>query len=375
MPESFGVYIHFPFCLSKCAYCNFASRPLSSRREIPPYLAAVEREIRQRGHGRLETVYLGGGTPSLCSAAQIRSLLHVLRESADLSPRAEITLEVNPDAFSAAKVKGWRQAGVNRLSLGVQSTEDGQLGILGRSHTVRQSRETLRLARNAGFDNISCDMICGLPGQSLRDFQQDLKTLLSWQPEHVSLYSLEIEPHTLLEEGIQRKLVPEPDDDLTADMYEWARRYFKSHGFLQYELFSFSRPGRECRHNLIYWENEEYLGFGAAAHSYAAGIRSWNHAGTVEYMRDVNQGGAGRAGWEKLEGRHRIAEALIMGLRLIRGINKTDIQTKFGPNWYLLFSRKLSDLEAQGLIILETNSIRLNPRNLFLSNQVFREII
>lgn len=375
MPETFGVYIHFPFCLSKCAYCNFASRPLSSPREVKPYLAAMEREIRQRARGRLETVYLGGGTPSLCSAAQVRSLLHTLRESADLPVAAEITLEVNPAAFSPAKVKGWRQAGVNRLSLGVQSTDDQQLGILGRQHTAQQAWETLRLARQAGFDNISCDLICGLPGQSLASFQQDLKTLLSWQPEHISLYSLEIEPDTLLEEGIHRKLVPEPDDDLTADMYEWARRYLQSHGLLQYELFSFSRPGRECEHNLIYWENKEYLGLGAAAHSYESGIRSWNHSDTAEYMSAVIQKGAGQAGSEQLEGRTRIAEALIMGLRLLRGIDKSDIQTKFGTNWYSLFSQKMSGLEAQGLIILESNRIRLNPRHLFLSNQVFREIL
>ncbi len=370
-----GVYIHIPFCLSKCPYCDFASRPGKFSGELEQYLSALQTEISQRAEGRATTVYFGGGTPSLCSAAQIKTLMDALAHNLRLSPQAEITLEMNPATMALSSLTAFRQAGINRLSIGVQSTSQRSLRLLGRTHTALQARTTIQKARQANFTNVSCDLIHGLPTQSQEEFQADLNTLLSWEPDQISLYALQLEPWTPMAQQIQNKTMPQPDDDLAAKMYEWARAVFLRKGFIQHEISSFSRPGKTCRHNLLYWRGDPYLGLGAAAHSYEQGVRTWNCSDIAEYMRKVLKYGQAQEGREALEGRARKAERLIIGLRLTSGVNKQKMRHNFGKDWKKEFVKAFQDMKQAGLLIENSEFIRLTPRGMLLADVVCRAIL
>jgi len=370
-----GVYIHIPFCLSKCPYCDFASRPGKFPGELEQYLSALQGEISQRAEGRATTVYFGGGTPSLCSAAQIKTLLDALSHNLHISPQAEITLEMNPATMALSSLAAFRQAGINRLSIGVQSTSQRSLRLLGRSHTALQVRTTIQKARQANFTNVSCDLIHGLPAQSLEEFQEDLNTLLSFAPDQISLYALQLEPWTPMAKQIQNKTMPQPDDDLAAEMYAWARTVFLRQGFIQHEISSFSRPGKTCRHNLIYWKGDPYIGLGAAAHSYEQGVRTWNCSDIAEYIQKISEGGQAQEGREALEGRARKAERLIIGLRLTSGVNKRKMRQNFGKDWKKEFVKAIYDMKQTGLLVENSEFIRLTPRGMLLADVVCRAII
>ncbi|MCK5219542.1 radical SAM family heme chaperone HemW [bacterium] len=370
-----GVYMHIPFCLSKCPYCDFASRPRRFSGEMEQYLSALLMEISQRAGGRADTVYFGGGTPSLCSAAQIKTLLDTLAHSLRLSPQAEITLEMNPATMVLSSLQAFRQAGINRLSVGVQSTSPRSLRLLGRSHTPVQARATIQKARRANFTNVSCDLIYGLPAQSLEEFQADLNTLLSWEPDQISLYALQLESWTPMAEQIRNKTIARPDDDLAAKMYAWARTVFLRKGFIQYELSSFSRPDKVCRHNLIYWSDDPYIGLGVAAHSYEQGVRTWNCSDIAEYMQKVMQYGKAQEGREALEGRERKTERLMVGLQLTSGVNKQKMRRQFGKDWKREFLKTFSEMKQAGLLEENSDYIRLTSRGMLLADVVFRAII
>ncbi|MEW6516956.1 MAG: radical SAM family heme chaperone HemW [candidate division FCPU426 bacterium] len=367
--------MHFPWCLSKCAYCDFPSRPFPSSASWPAYLDALIREIEARAQGAVETLYLGGGTPSMCPPSELARLFAALSAKVELLPSLEATLEANPATVSPDALADLRAVGFNRLSLGVQSTSDRYLQLLGRRHTAADAQTTLRGARGAGFANLSVDLIYGLPGQTFAEFQTDLRTLTAWEPEHISLYALSVEPGTLLETAVREGRMPAPDEDLAADMYLWAREFLAGRGFAQYELSNFSRPGRECRHNLGYWTGRDYFGFGAAAHSFLEGVRSWNIADPEAYQTEVNREGCALAGQEKLTGSRRVAEAAMLGLRLTAGLQPEDMRARFGTDWDLELRGKFEAVSRQGLISMNKDDIRLTPRGMLLSNVVFREMI
>lgn len=370
-----GVYVHFPWCLGKCAYCDFPSRPLPSPAAWAPYLEAVIREIRLRGQGGAETVYLGGGTPSLCPLPELERLMQALADCLPFAPAAEVTLEANPATLDRDGLADMRALGFNRLSVGVQSTSDPWLRLLERRHSAGQARATLEYARQAGFDNLSADLIYGLPGQTLAEFQKDLRTLADWGPEHLSLYALSVEPGTRLEAAVRAGRLPAPEEDLAADMYAWAREFLANRGFQQYELSNFSLPGRACRHNLKYWNDQEYFGFGAAAHSYLQGVRSWNEPDPAAYQQALQETRSAQAGQEALIGSRRVSETLILGLRLTGGVHNNSLRSRFGESWDQEFQPRFAKLAQQGLLQVEPDTIRLTPKGMLLSNVVFREIL
>jgi len=370
-----GVYIHIPYCLKKCTYCDFSSGPLQSPQQLKQYGLILLEEIRNRAHGFAKTVYFGGGTPSLAEPEQICLLLECLSQHMTMSSQAEISMEVNPGTTTQAKLSQLIAAGINRLSIGVQSTSEKLLRILGRCHTAIQAQKTMEEARKSGFYNISCDLIYAIPTQTFKDFQHDLETLLTWGPDHISLYALSVEPNTPLARQIYAHAIPAPDDDVAAEMYEWAREFLFKNGFFQYELSNFSKPGFECQHNILYWQNKEYLGLGASAHTYEQGIRSWNVKDPDIYMERIVQERSAQAGSESLQGRVRIAEHLIMGLRMTQGVKKHEIQEAFGKDWDCSFISSFNKMIQAGLLIDDKDTLKLSPQGMLLANIVFREIL
>jgi len=339
------------------------------------YLEVLKAEIRLRAAGRAETVYIGGGTPSLCTPGQIRNLLAELSQRMVIASEAEITLEVNPATADRDKLKDFRDGGINRLSVGVQSTSDFWLCCLERPHTAAQTEALIRDARDAGFRNLSCDLMYGLPGQTEDDFRDDLNTLLAWQPDHLSLYSLSVEAGTRLAARISGRELPEPDEDAAADMYIWAQELLGKKGFFQYELSNFAQRGHMCRHNLGYWTQRSYWGFGLAAHSYRNGIRSWNFGDADSYFQALTQDKIPREGEEKLKDFKKIAEQLIVGLRLTSGVRKRQLARRFGPDWAKPFEPAFQALIQDGLLQEQSETLQLTPRGMLLANVVFRALI
>lgn len=374
MTPPLGLYFHFPFCLAKCAYCDFASRPLRSPAEWPRLISALRREVRRRARGAAATVYLGGGTPSLCPPELVAGLLDEVRTNLHLAPKAEITLEANPATADAARLAAFRDAGVNRVSIGVQSSDDEALRMLGRVHTSAQAKALVASARKAGFTNVSCDLIYGLPGQTLERFQADLERVLSWEPDHLSLYALSLESGTRLAERVKSRELPEPEEDTAADMYEWARERLDRSGYSQYELSNFARKGFACRHNLNYWNNGDYLGFGPSAHSHIIGVRCWNLSDPDAYLQAVEHGRSPREGSEKLNKKRKIAEELMVGLRLTAGVPTRRLTARYGPGWQEPLRPALKSMSRAGLLDLGA-TLRLTSKGMLLSNVVFRELL
>lgn len=396
-----ALYIHIPFCRRRCAYCDFASTA-GQEALIPAYVAALAREIAQQGRdlGRpaVATVYLGGGTPSLLTPAQVKAILAVCRAAFDVAPDAEITLEANPGAGLlpptgegrgegdlVAYFAALRAAGVNRLSLGVQSFDDGELTLLGRIHTAAQAVAAYHDARAAGFANINLDLIYGLPGQSRRAWARSLARAVALQPDHLSLYALEVHEDTPLGRRIAAGELPTPDDDLAAAMYEHAENALTGAGFAHYEISNWARRAEErgsggaeeqgamCRHNLTYWRNESYLGLGAAAHSWLGGERRWNVADPAEYAARVHAGLLPLADHESIDRPTEMAETMFLGLRLlVEGVTFTRFQARFGVDLRDVYPTELRELQESGLIEMDDERVRLTRRGRLLGNQAFQ---
>ena len=370
-----GLYIHIPFCLTKCRYCNFASEELSNYSELKTYIQTMTIEIKNRSPGKIDTIYFGGGTPSICEPKQIDLLLREIAKKSLISSKVEITLEVNPATVDRKKLIALKKIGINRLSLGIQSCQDKNLKFLGRKHNAKQAKNTFQLAREVGYSNIGVDLIYGLPCQNLLDFQRDLSELLTWQPDHISLYALSIEPNTLLAEEVASSKHLKISDDLVADMYIWASEYLVEKKFQHYELSNFSLLGKFSKHNLKYWTGVPYVGIGAAAHSFIKSTRSWNFSDYQSYIKKILASGNAKKGEEKLKENEKISEALIVGLRVIKGISKKKLLQKFGERWQEKFSQIFVKLKTEGLLIENKDYISLTPRGRLLSNVVFRELI
>ncbi|MBN1595849.1 radical SAM family heme chaperone HemW [candidate division FCPU426 bacterium] len=370
-----GVYIHIPFCLKKCAYCDFASQQLHSHEEVNQYLEALLSEISIRAQGQAYTVYFGGGTPSILPSGQVAVVLQAIRRHMEIKPLIEISMEVNPATVDDSDLVQLKETGINRLSLGLQSTSDFFLNRLGRIHSAQDCKQVFYWARQAGFNNISCDLIYGIPGQTLKDLKEDLQQLVRWSPEHLSMYALHLEPNTPLARLVAQHALPEPDDDTTADMYAWIREFLPTQGYKQYELSNFSKPGYACQHNMMYWQNQEYLGFGSAAHSYSQGVRSWNVQDKEEYVRKIGRKKNATEGREKLGGIRKISEHLMLELRLTRGVKKRQFKDIYGDDWNRNFSQAIEKMKSRGFLAEDRATLKLTPRGMFVSNMVFRELL
>ncbi|MGQ9666125.1 MAG: radical SAM family heme chaperone HemW [Anaerolineae bacterium] len=323
-----------------------------------------------------QTVYIGGGTPSILPIPLLERILQALRWAFPLPAEAEISLEANPGTVDRRGLRRLRALGINRLSIGVQSFLDSELRLLGRIHTAEEARQAFRWAREAGFDNLNIDLIFGLPRQSLGDWMQSLEEALDLAPQHISLYALSVEEGTPLAEMIERGKLPALDDDQMADMYIYAGERLEQAGYLHYEISNWALPGWMCRHNLGTWRNEPYLGFGAAAHSHLGRRRWWNVRDPQTYMARIEAGLSPTDGEEALSEEMDMAETMILGLRLVQeGVEVERFRRRYGRTPAEAYPDVLTRLAAQGLIEISSERIRLTRHGRLLGNQVFAQFL
>jgi oxygen-independent coproporphyrinogen-3 oxidase len=371
-----ALYIHIPFCRRKCLYCSFVSYA-DRAADIPPYLNALKNELQQRAGGEcVRSLYFGGGTPSLLPAKDIGGLLSIIKTLFAVDEAAEISMEANPGTVDGVYLTAVRRLGVNRLSLGVQSFNDRELAMLGRIHTAAAAGDAVCFARAAGFDNLNLDLIYGLPGQKLMDWQHSLETALEMGPEHLSLYALTLEENAPLAAAIKEDSVPEIDPDMAADQYELAEELLAANGYRHYEISNWARPGRECHHNLTYWRNLPYLGVGVAAHSCINNHRFANTSSLDKYL-------AGFSGKtppppeldEEIGPELELAETAILGLRLGEGIDTAYLRRRFGIDIMSRYRRQMAEMVSAGLLEKNDGHIRLTRRGRLLSNEVFWRLL
>lgn len=380
MKNELALYIHVPFCLAKCRYCDFVSYTYSDE-AAGRWAVAVKQELALCARlpvcsGRtLATIYIGGGTPSLLPAEMLDSVLTAVRRYFAVSPAAEITLEANPGTVEPDRLAQWRRLGVNRLSVGVQSLQEEHLRFLGRRHTVRQAEETVQAARAAGFANIGVDLIYGIPGLTVREWADTLRRVVDWPVTHLSAYALTVEQDTPLGRLVAAGRVTLPDEDEVADQYEMLLKVVPEAGLKQYEIANFARLGWECRHNLNYWLGGDYLGVGPAAWSYLARRRFANPAEPADYLSLLAAGSTAFQMAAPLEPREELAEALLMGLRLRRGIDLAAFQQRYGVDLLADYRQVISRYTRLGLLEVTDGFLRLTGRGLLLSNAVLREFV
>ena len=372
MSQDIALYIHFPFCRRRCSYCSFVSYQ-GRESDIPDYVNALEKELVLRATDqKVCSIYFGGGTPSLLSPEQIHDILHTIHSLFPVDEASEVTLEANPGTVDERYLTAVRKAGINRLSLGVQSLDDGELALLGRIHTALEARDAVQFARNAGFTNLSFDLIYGLPGQTISSWHRTLDELIGLSPEHISLYPLTLEDDAPMHLAIQRAEVPPIDPDLTADQYELAQDTLAAHGYHHYEISNWAKGGYECRHNLVYWHNLPYLGIGVAAHSYIHGHRLANTTDLDSYLNAFSSNLP--PAWEldeEIGPELHLSETVILGLRLSEGIGLDDIKHRFGIDLLRHYEQQVGETAALGLLEYSGQRIRLTRRGRLLGNEVF----
>jgi oxygen-independent coproporphyrinogen-3 oxidase len=374
---SLGLYLHIPFCSSICNYCNF-NRGLFDAALKDRYVAALEREIRTSADGSpVDTIFFGGGTPSLLEPSEIGRLIAACRESFDVSPAAEITLETNPETSTPARMQGFREAGVNRVSFGVQSFRDEELRRLGRLHSAERARQAVTEARAAGFDNISLDLMMWLPQQTTADWQSNVDALIDVGPEHASLYLLELYPNAPLKEEMARAGWSLAPDDDAAEMYLWSLGRLEAAGYLQYEISNVARPGRASRHNLKYWQDGEWLGFGCGAHSTRRGVRWKNVSSTEDYISRLTDGGGPPAlslvaERREMAAAERLGDALFTGIRLTDGVDIQVIGTRYGVDVWSQYGRALEPFLTEGLVHREGPRLRLSRNGMLVANEIMQ---
>ena len=367
MEQTLGLYLHIPFCKSKCTYCDFYSLP-HSEEKMDAYTAALIRHLEEVAprcaRQTVDTVYFGGGTPSYLGEKRLTQLLKTVKKRYHVAPDAEITLEANPDSAGDWKaLRALRRAGFNRISLGVQAADDAMLRRIGRVHTWEQVLSAVAAARMAKLENLSLDLIYGLPGQTLADWQETLTAAAALEPNHISCYGLKVEPGTPLWQ--QRHSAALPDDDAQAYMYLWTVDYLAKQGYAQYEISNFARPGFESRHNLKYWRLEEYAGFGPGAHSDLGGVR-------FAYERDLDAYIAGElrlSEMERIPPLDRDLEYIMLSLRTVQGIDSGYFERQFRQRFRPM-EELLTQYEAHGLAARTERGWRLTPRGFFVSNAI-----
>lgn len=371
-----GLYIHVPFCLKKCNYCDFVSYPRTDG-EVDTYLTGLRREagLRSSLNIRPNTVFVGGGTPTCLDNSQIKRVLDYV--STFFPPRegAEYTVEANPGTVTADKLSVLREAGVNRLSIGVQACQQELLARLGRLHTFDQAAGAVKLARRAGFENINLDLIFSIPGQTLEDWLGCLNRVLSLKPEHIATYSLQLEESTPLGRAVATGKLQASDEEGELAMYKGVISLLKEAGYRHYEVSNFALPGRECRHNLLYWHNGQYLGLGPGAHSRLGNLRWCNHPGVAGYAAALSAGQVPEFEREDLSRRVMMAETIIMGLRLRRGLSLAGFEGRFGCRLEAVYAAELSRLKEMGLVEIRNGNLRVTSAGLPLANIVFREFV
>lgn len=374
-----GLYLHLPFCISKCPYCDFNSYQLKEDNQISSYISALYQEIttysKKLKKSNIKTIYLGGGTPTILLGVQIYDILEFCKSKFTIDKDAEITIEANPGTLDGEKIKLLIESGINRLSLGAQSFNNLFLKKLGRIHNTQDIIDSYYLARKEGFNNINIDIMFALPDQTTEDLQITLKKAISLKPDHLSLYNLTIKPGTEYFKKYKKGKLKLPTEDEEFDMYNWAIKFLEESGFEHYEISNFARPYKRSMHNLIYWQNKPYLGIGAGAYSFIKGYRYMNYESPARYVKEMMSGKLPVDNGEKLSLRKRMIETIILGLRTKDGVGYKKFKTRFGVNLNDIFFKQVNKLVNLALLEKGDCKIKLTKKGIFLANAVFREFV
>ncbi len=403
--KSISIYIHIPFCVKKCQYCDFLSAPADSRAQ-EVYLRALKQEISEQAaryrEYEVQTVFIGGGTPTAVPYEKLCGILESVFSCYRVNPQAEISMEANPGTVTKEALLAYRKAGINRLSIGLQSANDGELKLLGRIHTYRDFLQTYRWAQEAGFTNINLDVMSALPGQSVENYRKTLETVLSLKPQHISAYSLIVEEGTPFyekygqeSEKLQATGEKQPDlpsEEEEREMYALTEKLLAAAGYHRYEISNYALPGRECRHNLVYWKRGNYVGFGLGAASMVENVRFENTRKMQEYLAEyagapkaeevfaeVTQGDAQQIfqgeNVHPLSPQEQMEETMFLGLRLTEGVSKAEFQRQFGVSMEQIYGEVIWENTAKGLLIEEAGNVRLTWEGMDLSNYVMAQFL
>ena len=380
--KNLGIYIHIPFCIKKCDYCDFISY-CDKNNLIEVYIEKLKEEITNNLDNKeytVKTIYIGGGTPSSIDSKDIVEILNTIKEKCNLE-NAEVTIELNPGTDTENKLLDYKKAGINRLSIGLQETNNKLLKQIGRIHTYEKFLETYNFARKIGFKNINVDLMIGLPNQSIGNIKDSLEKIIKLNPEHISVYSLILEEGTKLRKKYEEKQIELPDDELERNMYWYVKNTLENNGYIHYEISNFAKPGYKSKHNVSCWNQEEYIGFGVAAHSYINGIRYSNTNNLDEYINNVDPKRSDHF-WSTSKIIHEVQtkedmkkEYMLLGLRKIDGVNVQNFKNKFGENPIFLFRNELNKLVEENLIIVDGDNIKLTNKGLDLANLVWKEFV
>lgn len=366
---SAGLYVHFPYCVSICSYCDF-DRQATGFASIPRYVASVVAEIRMQRRRPIHSIFFGGGTPSLMTGEQVASILTAAGDQLDLLPGAEITLEANPGECTVERLNAFRVAGVNRLSIGVQSLDDGTLAKLSRRHTADEARDAVRSARAAGFDNLSLDFMLGLAGMSVQSWLTTLDGAIALGPEHLSCYILTVDERVPMGRAVARGRLVLPSDDEIAEQYLATGERLAAAGYTRYEISNWARPGRQSRHNLTYWRDEPYLGIGAGAAGWADGVRTKNTPSPRRYMSSVAARRVERVEEERPDAWTRLGDALALGLRLREGIDLDALGARLGIDVRAALGRVVDELVAAGCLEWHGRRLRVAEPSILVTSEL-----
>lgn len=374
--KEIGIYIHIPFCIKKCEYCDFVSY-CNKEKYVPQYINALKKEIKNNINKeyKITTIYIGGGTPSSIEENYIADIIETIKlnmndENLKEFKNVEVTIEVNPGTVTEKKLETYKEIGINRLSIGLQETHDELLKSIGRIHTYEEFLKTYNLARKIGFNNINVDLMIALPNQTIQDIKENLEKIIKLNPEHISVYSLILEEGTPFYNKYNENKIRLPDEELERNMYWYVKNTLENNGYIHYEISNFSKKGFESKHNMNCWNQEEYLGFGVAAHSYNNKIRYSNTNSIEEYIK-----GSNKIIHEKQTLEDMQKEYMLLGLRKIEGINIKKFKNKFAQNPIFIFREQLSKLVDEELIIVDGNEIKLTNKGLDLANIVWEEFV
>lgn len=382
MLNELGIYIHIPFCKQKCYYCDFVSYS-NKCSEVKEYIESLKKEIEEFDFSnyKVTSIYIGGGTPSYIDSIYIVEILSELKEKLKCNliefKDIEITIEVNPGTVDTKKLNDYKKLGINRLSIGLQSTKNDILKKIGRIHTYQEFLKIYKLARETGFKNINIDLMIGIPGQKIGDLKNTLQDIIKLEPEHISVYSLIIEENTPIEKMLENGEIKLPDEDLERNMYWHVKNTLELNGYNHYEISNFAKLGKESRHNLNCWNQEEYIGFGVAAHSYLNGIRFSNTINVEEYIQHIenNRKEENIQIEESQSLEDKKNEFMMLGFRKIQGVDIARFKEKFIDNPIFLYRENLNKLVEEGLIEVDLNHIKLTNKGIDLANLVFEEFV
>ena len=369
--KEIGVYIHIPFCIKKCDYCDFISY-CDKESLVEEYIEKLKEEINielNKMEYKIKTIYIGGGTPSSIDSKCIIDILNVIKEKNNIED-IEVTIEVNPGTITKEKLLDYKTVGINRLSIGLQETSNELLKGIGRIHTYEEFLETYNLARQVGFKNINVDLMIGLPNQSISDIKDSLNKIINLSPEHISVYSLILEEGTNLYKKYEENKIELPDEELERNMYWYVKNTLENNWYIHYEISNFAKQGYESKHNISCWKQEEYIGFGVNAHSYIDNVRYSNTESIEEYIENFDKIVHEKQSIEDMQ-----KEYVLLGLRKINGISVQEFKNKFGDNPIFLFRNELSKLVEEDLLEVDGDNIKLTNKGLDLANQVFQEFV